>query len=246
MSRWTDTTAFPNLNAPAPEDLLPIADMSEAVGTRQRTITWAQLEALAAAGATVDTVDPTATDDTAAGYSVGSIWFNATDGGLFVATDVTASAAVWAEFTGGGGGSGDVIGPASAVDERIAVFDGTTGKLIKDGGATIAELAAIPVSVNAQTGTTYTLVLGDAGKLVTLDNGAAITLTVPTNASVAFPVGTVVACAQLGAGLVSIAGATGVTINGATPGAEASAGQWSTWSLTKLATDTWLASGGLA
>lgn len=39
-----------------------------------------------------------------------------------------------------GGGSGDVIGPASAVSERIAVFDGATGKLIKDGGRTIDSL----------------------------------------------------------------------------------------------------------
>lgn len=102
------------------------------------------------------------------------------------------------------------------------------------------------VPVNAQTGTTYTLVLGDAGKLVTLDNAAAITLTVPLNASVAYPVNTVIGGAQLGAGLVSIVGAAGVTINGVDPGAEASSGQWATWSLTKLATDTWLASGGLA
>ena len=35
-------------------------------------------------------------------------------------------------------GSGDVVGPASAVADRIAVFNGTTGKIIKDGGATVA------------------------------------------------------------------------------------------------------------
>lgn len=40
----------------------------------------------------------------------------------------------------GGSGTGDVVGPASAVDERIAVFDGTTGKLIKDGGKTVADV----------------------------------------------------------------------------------------------------------
>lgn len=39
------------------------------------------------------------------------------------------------------GGSGDVVGPASAVDSRIAVFDGVTGKLIKDGGQVISGLA---------------------------------------------------------------------------------------------------------
>ena len=36
------------------------------------------------------------------------------------------------------GGSGDVVGPASAINERLATFDGTTGKLLKDGGATIS------------------------------------------------------------------------------------------------------------
>lgn len=43
---------------------------------------------------------------------------------------------------GGGGGTGDVVGPASAVNNDIAVFDTTTGKLIKDGGTTIAALQA--------------------------------------------------------------------------------------------------------
>ena len=44
-------------------------------------------------------------------------------------------------------GGGDVSGPASATDENIAVFDSTTGKLIKDGGQTIAEVVAlIPTS----------------------------------------------------------------------------------------------------
>lgn len=40
----------------------------------------------------------------------------------------------------GASGSGDVVGSGTSVDLRIAVFDGTTGKLIKDGGKTIAEL----------------------------------------------------------------------------------------------------------
>ena len=45
------------------------------------------------------------------------------------------------------------------------------------------------VGVDARTGTTYTLVLADRGKLVTCSNTGAITVTIPTNASVAFPVG---------------------------------------------------------
>ena len=105
-----------------------------------------------------------------------------------------------------------------------------------------------PVSVNAQTGTTYTLVLTDAGKLVTLANGAAITLTVPTNASVAFDVGTVIALGQLGAGLATVVGDTGVTINGTDPGSETlTDGQYTTTAaLTKHATDVWTLTGAVA
>ena len=51
-------------------------------------------------------------------------------------------------------GSGDVVGPASAVDEQIAVYDGTTGKLIKDGGYTIADLIAMMGGGTTNTGTT--------------------------------------------------------------------------------------------
>lgn len=43
----------------------------------------------------------------------------------------------------GGGGSGDVVGPASATDDNIATFDGITGKLIQDGGAKVSDLAPL-------------------------------------------------------------------------------------------------------
>lgn len=43
-------------------------------------------------------------------------------------------------FQPAGGGSGDVVGPASAVDDNIATFDGITGKLIQDGGSKITDL----------------------------------------------------------------------------------------------------------
>ena len=66
--------------------------------------------------------------------------------------------------------------------------------------------------VNAQTGTTYTLVLTDAGKQVTLTNASAVTVTVPLNSSVAFTIGTRIYLLNLGAGIVTIAGAGGVTV----------------------------------
>jgi hypothetical protein len=65
---------------------------------------------------------------------------------------------------------------------------------------------------NAQTGTTYTFVLTDAGKLVTFNNGSTQTITVPANASVAFGIGDQIDIIQLGAGKVTFTPAGGVTI----------------------------------
>lgn len=53
-------------------------------------------------------------------------------------------------------GSGDVVGPASAVDGRIAAFDGTTGKLIKDGGSTVANVLARANHTGTQAASTIT------------------------------------------------------------------------------------------
>jgi hypothetical protein len=91
---------------------------------------------------------------------------------------------------------------------------------------------------NAQTGTTYTLVLTDSSKMVEMSNTSAITLTVPTNASVPFLVGAQVVLLQTNTGQVTVAGAGGVTING-NPGLKLRA-QWSSATLIKRATDTWV------
>lgn len=101
--------------------------------------------------------------------------------------------------------------------------------------------------VNAQTGTSYTLVLADAGKMVTLNNGSAITLTIPTNASVAFPVNTVIQFAQLGAGQVTLAVAGGVTCSsrGITPPIK-TAGQYSRGALWQISANTWVADGDVS
>lgn len=96
---------------------------------------------------------------------------------------------------------------------------------------------------NAQTGTAYTLVLTDRSKLIEMNNAAANTLTVPLNSSAAFPIGTQITIAQTGAGQTTIAATGGVTIN-ATPGLKLRA-QWSTATLIKRGTDTWLAFGDL-
>lgn len=106
--------------------------------------------------------------------------------------------------------------------------------------------SAITRTVNAQTGTTYTLVIGDAGDIVTMSNASAQTLTIPTNASVAFATGTQVDVSQIGAGVTSVAGDTGVTLNGVSAGTGALSAQYGSVTLVKLATDTWLMTGNHA
>lgn len=98
------------------------------------------------------------------------------------------------------------------------------------------------ITLNAQTGTTYTLVLTDNGRLVTLNNSSAITVTVPTNSSVAFPTGAIVNIQQIGAGQVTVAGAGGVTVNGTGTKTRT---QWSAASIIKTGTDTWTLIGDL-
>lgn len=128
-------------------------------------------------------------------------------------------------------------GDGSSFPDAAVLGRNTAGLLQATGGFTA------PLRINAQTGTTYTLALGDAGQLVTLTNADPITLTVPTNASVAFPVGTVITIVQGGAGTVEVEGAGGVTVNAT---GLTLAEQWSAASLVKIATDTWLLIGDVA
>lgn len=53
-------------------------------------------------------VDPNVNDDSDDGYSVGSLWVNATDGRVFIATDVTVGAAVWLGLNTPGGANGQI------------------------------------------------------------------------------------------------------------------------------------------
>lgn len=112
------------------------------------------------------------------------------------------------------------------------------------GDISITGSVVSQISINAQTGTTYTTVIGDASKLVTLTNASAITLTIPPNSSVAYSTGTKIDLAQLGAGQVTVAAGSGVTVN-STPTLKLRA-QYSAASCIKTATDTWLLVGDLA
>jgi hypothetical protein len=71
-------------------------------------------------------------------------------GALYFVTDESvteqSTGAAWVTFTDVPAGTGDVVGPASAVDDRIATFDGVSGKLIQDGGQTVAQVIAAAVA----------------------------------------------------------------------------------------------------
>jgi hypothetical protein len=105
-------------------------------------------------------------------------------------------------------------------------------------------LATAQIALNAQTGTSYTAVLGDDGDLVTLDNGSAITFTIPPNSSVAFGIGTQINIMQLGAGAVTVTAGAGVTLRSAGSKLKTN-GQYSVATCCKIATDTWVVIGNL-
>jgi hypothetical protein len=89
----------------------------------------------------------------------------------------------------------------------------------------------------------YTLILADAGKLVEANNSSAMNITVPLNATHAFPVGSQVNILQTGVGQATVVGAAGVTIN-ANPGLKIRA-QWGFATLIKRAENTWVLVGDL-
>ena len=105
-------------------------------------------------------------------------------------------------------------------------------------------LATAMIAINAQTGTTYTTVLTDDGKLITCSNAAAIALTIPPNSSVAYGIGTQINIAQLGAGTVTITAGAGVTLNSAGAKLKTDA-QYAIATCVKTDTNTWFVVGNL-
>lgn len=89
-----------------------------------------------------------------------------------------------------------------------------------------------------------TLALSDEAKVLNCTNASAITITIPTNASVAFPTGTEIAIIRSGAGTVAIAPASGVTLNSKESKRNID-GQYASCALKKIATNTWVLVGAL-
>lgn len=185
---------------------------------------------------------------------------NITDTRVLVTTNIPEvgdiSAVVAGTGLSGGGTSGSVtLAINTAVTADLTTAQTLTNKTLTSptiNGATIATSnltsPKINLGINAQTGTTYTTVLDDNGKLVTQTNASAIATTIPLNSSVAYPVGAQINIAQMGAGQVTISGAGGVTIasTGATATAPKLRTQYSTATAVQIATDTWLIMGDIA
>lgn len=148
--------------------------------------------------------------------------------GTIVAADLSASAAIAATQL------------ATGVQTSLGKADSAIQQAALDSAITTAQ----QIAINAQTGTTYTLALTDASKAVECSNAAAITLTVPPNTSAAIPVGSVVEVTQLGAGQITVAPGSGVTLQQA--GGLKTRAQYSVLVLRKRSTDTWLVAGDAA
>jgi hypothetical protein len=132
----------------------------------------------------------------------------------------------------------------------------TSSDLVKNGATAIETLGdAIDASfagltVNAQTGLTYTAVKADGlNAIVTMDNAAANTFSIPTDATYNFPVGTTLLIYMKGAGVTTITavtpGTTTVVSAGATIGSPVLA-RYKSAAAIKLAANSWTVVGGIA
>lgn len=108
----------------------------------------------------------------------------------------------------------------------------------------------VAFTLNAQTGTTYTTVIGDSYQtLITQSNASANTIKIPTNANVAHPTGTVITVLNIGAGTCTISAVTSGTTTVLSAGATAASptlAQYKSAACIKTATDTWYVVGAIA
>jgi hypothetical protein len=169
---------------------------------------------------------------------------NAVDGAILVGT--AASTTAWTtspaiNITGNASGTAATV--TGAAQTNITSV-GTLSALAVTGAITAGSVVA-PLAINAQTGTTYTFVIADAGKLVTSSNGSAQTVTVPPNSSVAFAIGTQIIVQNIGSANATLATAGTPTLNSKDANLEID-GQFAAATLIKTATDAWSIIGALA
>lgn len=144
------------------------------------------------------------------------------------------------------------VGTGSATGEVLGAPT-WNGTVLQQGGAdpSTLEWASVQVVTTIFTANAYTFVAADANTAQQASNGASAgTITVPANATTAFPVGTVITVTQTGSGKVQIAAAGGVTINSSVSGGFVSGttgcrAQYSSIGLLKTGANTWVMSGDM-
>jgi hypothetical protein len=143
----------------------------------------------------------------------------------------------------GGGTSGTVT---VSIDTSVTA-DLTTAQTLTNKSLTDPK---INLAFDAQTGTTYTTVLNDNGQVVTMNNASANTLSIPTNASVAYPIGTQINVLQIGAGQTTIqavtSGTTTILSTGATAAAPKIRVRYGMATCIKASTDLWYVVGDIS
>ena len=132
----------------------------------------------------------------------------------------------------------------------------TSSDLVKNGATAIETLgdsvdaSFAGLTVNAQTGTTYTAVKADGlNAIVTMDNASPNTFSIPTDATYNFPIGTTLVVYMKGAGVTTITavtpGTTTVVSAGATIGSPVLA-RYKSAAAIKLAANSWTVVGGIS
>ena len=152
--------------------------------------------------------------------------------------------------TGLGTGVETFLATPSSANLRTAVTDETgTGSLVFGTSPTLDD-PKINLTFDAQTGTTYTAVLNDNGQVITMNNASSNTLSIPTNASVAFPIGTQLNVLQIGAGQTTIQAVTSGTTTIQSTAASAAApkirARYGMATCIKASTDLWYVVGDIA
>ena len=136
-------------------------------------------------------------------------------------------------------------------EEKLTITgtDGQTALDVPDGNVTITDALTVsggitaPITINNETAS-YTLVAGDAGGIVEMNDGSANNLTIPPNSSVAFATGTQIIIVQQGAGATTIVEGSGVTTRSLDDNAIIN-GQYVSVALVKRDTDEWYIFGNL-
>lgn len=103
----------------------------------------------------------------------------------------------------------------------------------------------LPLEVPTAKTNNYTAVLADQNSYIRMNKATAVTFTIPTEANVAFPIGTTLHVENTGAGAVTIAGESGVTLNADATSPIVMADQYTVATGIKTASDTWTIFGAL-